>query len=213
MVNVSGDQPTKVIGILPRATAAAFMEEELDAIHIPEDSTRVSLLSLFLRRTVLDLRRLALPVLPDQLGHLLAIKLRPGKAQLFLKCLLEIENIPVFTKNQRHYEPEISRANLPVGAAISHESALLPARGVRRVPVIFPRPFVVLGCLVVDISGRQQVSTADRAKNLPDEDAIHGHACARRQILRGELVLGRNTSNERVLLARVLNCFASLQIS
>src|SRR6266480_2786830 len=99
MVNVSGDQTTKVIGILSRATAAAFMEEELDAIH----------------------------VLPDQLGHLLAIKLRPGKAQLFLKCLLEIENIPVFTKNQRHYEPEISRANLPVGAAISHESTVFPA--------------------------------------------------------------------------------------
>src|SRR5437867_12664195 len=102
MVNVSGDQTTKVIGILSRATAAAFMEEELDAIHIPGDSTRVSLLSLFLRRTVLDLRRLPRPVLPDQLGDLLAIKRRPGKAPLFLKCLLEIETSPVATKKQRH---------------------------------------------------------------------------------------------------------------
>ena len=40
VVNVTGDQRAKIIGILPRSAAAAFVRQELDSVHVLEDAGR-----------------------------------------------------------------------------------------------------------------------------------------------------------------------------
>ena len=68
-----------------------------------------------------DLLRLSISVQPHQFCYLLAINLWWGKAQLFLEDLFQIENIAVFTKHQRNYDPIVARTDLTVGAMVSEE--------------------------------------------------------------------------------------------
>ena len=66
---------------------------------------------------------------------------------------------------------------------------------------------------MVNVRGRQQLSTTYRAKRLANEDPIHNYLCSYCQIFHREFVLGGNSRNKRVLLARVLQRFALFQIS
>ena len=124
MVEVSGNQTAKILGVLAGSAAPALMHQELDAIHVPEHRrgrTRIGNPG----RTPLDnFRPFALLVEPDQLGDLTPVNFGPCESQFLFKCLFQNFNITVLAENQRHDQPEIPGAYLPVGSVIPQERAL-----------------------------------------------------------------------------------------
>src|SRR5215471_9282635 len=90
----------------------------------------------------------ALAIKLCQFRNLQAIIFGGGEAQFFFKCLLEIENIPVLAKNQRHHDPMISGAHLPVCTPIALKAGLSPARDIGGLPVKLAFLIAVRQCLV-----------------------------------------------------------------
>ena len=137
MIDVAGYQPAKVVGIFSRAAATTLVQKESDAVHILENFLRRWGFSIACRVHGLELRASSLSVMPGQFRDLLAIHWRPFETQFLIKCLLEIENIPVLTKHQRHDNPIIPSPHLPVWPLITQEFMYLPAADVWRGPAEF----------------------------------------------------------------------------
>src|SRR6266850_3512859 len=112
------------------------MQQELDAVNVFEDRTTGRSVDLRSPNLVDDFARPAFLVKPRQCRHLLAIHLWRGESQLFLKCLFEHADVSVFAKYQRHNQPIISGAHLPVSAVISEERPLPPPSDVGWGPLI-----------------------------------------------------------------------------
>src|SRR5205823_10119074 len=100
MIDVTGYQPAKIVGIFSGAAATTLVQKESNAVHILENLLRRWGFSIACRVHRLELRASSLSVMPDQFRDLLAIHRRPCETQFLLERLLEIENIPVLTKHQ-----------------------------------------------------------------------------------------------------------------
>src|SRR5215467_3517022 len=152
MVDITCDQTAEVGRILAGSSASAFMQKELDAIDIWENSICFCL-PVFGKLIESRCSSFPLAIHLDQLRHLLAVQLRPSETQLLLKCLLQIQNVTVFAKNQRDHKPIISRTHLTIGAHVAVKSAVLVARNVRGLPAKFAGFLMVSLRLVVNVRG------------------------------------------------------------
>src|SRR4051794_34077736 len=118
MMNIAGEQTTKRPRVLARASAAALVEEELDAVDISEQP-----LGKCASRSVIAVR---LSLQCGQFPHLLAVLIVASVSEFFFECFAKQFHVAVFAEDERQYEPIIPGAYLTVRAAISIESALLP---------------------------------------------------------------------------------------
>ena len=75
----------------------------------------------------IDLPQFAFPVSLCQFRHLTPIGLRRGEPQFLFEGLFQNLDVFVFAKYQRHHDPVIARADLPIGAAKSEKGFVLPA--------------------------------------------------------------------------------------
>src|SRR6516162_3085212 len=94
---------------------------------------------------------IAFPIKPCQLCDLAAVQLGSGKPELLFECLLQDLNVLVFAKYQRHYDPVIPSADLPVGSLIPTKYHFLPTRDIRGRPEERCRLFMKAGGLVADV--------------------------------------------------------------
>ena len=67
--------------------------------------------------------------------------------------------------------------------------------------------------LVLNVGESQCLASAHWLKGLADQNAIHGHVSIDRQVIRGKLVLGRHTRNQRIVRAIEFNGLALVEIS
>src|SRR5579884_717510 len=161
----------------------------------------------------LDFLRLPFAIELRQFRDLLPIKLRRRKAQLLFKRLLQIQNVPVFTKYQRNHNPIIPRADLTIGASIPNKFPLLPARNVWSLPMKVLGFFVVRQGFVLQIRERKRLTFADWLEGLADQHAIHDDTRSDRQICGCKLVLRWYPGSQRICRPVELNRVSLSQIS
>src|ERR1700749_2841346 len=111
------------------------MGQKLDAVDILENFRG----GARLRPAVPELKILQFAgfAFAKQLHHLRnlpAINLRQRKSQLLLERLLQASKIAVFAKYERHNQPVIPRADLPIRAVIPEKCSIAPLRNIRRRP-------------------------------------------------------------------------------
>src|SRR5207237_382641 len=87
MMNVIRDQPTKIVRILSRSAAAAFMQKKSYAIHILENLRTLLASGISLPGMIPDLFSFAILIQPRQLRHLPPVNLGRPESQLFFKRL------------------------------------------------------------------------------------------------------------------------------
>src|SRR6476659_11356806 len=141
MIDVASNESAEIVRVFVRASAAAFVQQDPHAVDIRKKLLWRFGFTWHSRR--LCFTRISFPIRLRKFRNLLPIFLRCCKAQLFLKSLLQIQNISVFTKDQGNNDPVIARADLPIAAPIPLEFSLTPARDIRRLP------FVSGGLLVI----------------------------------------------------------------
>ena len=79
VVDVSGNQSTKIIGILARSAATAFMHQKLDPVNILEHWRRRRRSIRTHSAVACDFTRPARLIQADEFRHLLTVDLRRGK--------------------------------------------------------------------------------------------------------------------------------------
>jgi hypothetical protein len=173
MIYGAGDQPAKVIGVLSGTPATAFMDKKSNTIEIPEESVRGCVLSVFRQDTSLDLVCSPFAVKSRQLRNLQAIELWRSESQLLFKRLFEVEDVPVFTKNEWDDEPIVARTDLPVRSAVSEKFPVLPGRNIGWTPPKLLRFLVILGGFVANVAYRQQLALLNGFEGLADENTVH----------------------------------------
>ena len=136
MVDVSRNQPAQIVGVFTGAAAPAFMQQELDAVDVLKHAGALRLGAISGGAASPRGIQFAFPIELRQFGHLPAIDLRRRKTQLFFKGLLQNADVSVLTKDQRNHQPVVARAHLAIGPGIACERPLLPARNIRRLPVV-----------------------------------------------------------------------------
>src|SRR5947207_722447 len=114
MIDVSRDQTAEIVRVFSGAAATAFMQQESDAVHILEELMGSLIFMSSSECLTADLIGSAFAIKLCQLCHLLTIKLWRGETQLLFERLLQVENVAVFAKDQRHDEPIISGADLSI---------------------------------------------------------------------------------------------------
>src|SRR5205085_1785214 len=135
MMNVSSQQAGKVPGICAGAAAAAFMSEKLDAVKVGKNLALLTAI-VSLAAPILKKAAAARPMSPDQIGYLTPVDLRRRISQLFFKRLFQDSGVSVFAEHQRNHQPVIARSHLAIRAVVSEDRRLLPARDIRRGPVM-----------------------------------------------------------------------------
>src|ERR1700744_2686851 len=121
MMNVTGEQSAKGLGILTCAAAAPFVHQESHPVHIGKTLLgRAGSKIVFPRGFLLKL--------VDQLPYLLAVKLWAAIAELFFEGIAQGFHIAVLAKNKRDDQPVIACSYLTVGTMVAIESARSPAR-------------------------------------------------------------------------------------
>ena len=114
MMDVARDQSAKIVGIFPRSSAAPFVQQKPDAVHVFENPGTLRARRVLRQRARLDLLAPAIRIEPRQLRHLPPIDLWRSKTQLLFKRLLQYPDVPVFAEHQRNNNPVIARAHLAV---------------------------------------------------------------------------------------------------
>ena len=79
MMDVTRNEPAEIVGILPRTSAASFMQQKAYAIHMPENSGRLRTCRVTRQSARLDLFRSAVLIEASQLRHLPPVNLRRCK--------------------------------------------------------------------------------------------------------------------------------------
>src|SRR5258708_5590498 len=126
VMNITRNEAAEIVGILSRASAASFMEEKADAVHMLENSRALRTWRVARKSPHLNVFRSAVLVEATQLRHLSPVNLRHRKTQLFLKGLFQHADIAVFAEHQRDDDPVISRADLSVSSPVSEKVPLPP---------------------------------------------------------------------------------------
>src|SRR5258708_8977809 len=102
-MDITRNEPAEIVGILPSASAASFMEQKADAVHMLENSRALRTWRVARQSPHLNVFRSAVLVEATQLRHLSPVNLRPRKTQLFLKGLFPHPAIAVFAQHQPHH--------------------------------------------------------------------------------------------------------------
>src|SRR5215831_3958741 len=107
MMNVSRQQPAKIVGVFTRSAAAAFVKQKANSIHILEQAPRscAGARAAFWQSEVIQF---PLAIQFGQFGNLVTIKLRSSEPQFFFECLLQDLDVLVLAENEWHHEPIIS---------------------------------------------------------------------------------------------------------
>src|SRR5208337_2519615 len=203
VMDVPRKQAAESLRILPRASAAALVNEKPDAVYIRKNA--------LMGDQVLWLGGALLQMAVNQLSDLLAVLFRTAVAQFFFKGLAQRVDIAIFTKHQRNHEPVVARANLAIFTVIATESALLPARDIRGRPVKMGVSAREVRCVVLHIPRAQQAAARDRLTHASYNATVHDDFRANRQIFDRELLLGRNVGQRNIGCARERYGFAALQ--
>jgi hypothetical protein len=87
MMDIPGEQPTKIVGIFARSATATLVHQKLDSIYILENLGAGGRVGRQFRRVRLDRFGFAFSIKPDQLRYLLPIDIRLSKTQFLLKRL------------------------------------------------------------------------------------------------------------------------------
>src|SRR5260370_1207436 len=126
VMDITRNEPAEIVGILPRASAASFVQQKADAIHTLENSGALRTWRFARQSPRLNVSCSAVLVEASKLGPLSPVNLRPRKAQLSLKGLFQYADFAVFTEHQRDDDPVIPRANLSVTSPVSEKMPLPP---------------------------------------------------------------------------------------
>src|ERR1022692_2384610 len=160
----------------------------------------------------IDTLCLSFPIEFCQFGDLAAVDLGRGETQLFFECLLKNLYVFVLAKNERDDQPIVSGAHLSVGAVISQESLVIPARNVRWRPAEFAQLLAERRSLVLDIARRQEFSGRDWFDGSANQNAVHNHIVGDAKGSHGEFVFGGNILKESVGQASEFNSLAGFQV-
>src|SRR5579862_2615068 len=212
VVNVAGNEAAEIIGILARPATPAFVKQKANAVDVfkqPPSRGRNGFRWKILRRRLLCG---SVAISFREVSDLLTIQLGHGEAQFFFESLLQNLDVLVFAKNQRNDEPVISRAHLPIGAAISEKCLILSARDIRRSPVEIARLLVKRRGLMLNVARRDEISRGDGFHCSTNKNAIHLDVVADGEVTHRELVLGGNVSRWDVCLAAEFDRGRGLQI-
>jgi len=212
MMDVSGDEAAKIVGVFSSTAAAAFVEQETDTVHIFEELGARRAGGLLGKRSGCDFGGLPLFVEARELSNLAAIDLRSGEAEFLFEGLLEHADIAVFAEDQRNDQPVIARADLAVGAMVATKSGAGPVRNIGRSPVVYFGFFVEGGGIVANIASGEGMAFGDRLDCFADENPVHEDGIAGGEIANGEFVLGGDRRAECEGLASQGQRFTLAQI-
>src|SRR5579884_2507972 len=189
------------------------MREELHAVDILKHVRMSRALRGRRRLPLLDFLCFSLAVHAYEVGHLMTMKLRPCVAEFLLKGVFQNRNITVLAKHQWNNQPIITRTHLAIAAAIAGERPIVPARYVRRSPLIVFGLRVELGGVVLEIESAEKLAAANRLRSLADQHSIHDHGVSGLQVLNGKLVFCGNIGREQIILTAEFNMVSLTQIS
>src|ERR1700682_5777666 len=134
MMNVAGQQPAQICRVLMRAAAAAFVHEKFYAVDVAKYSRGSRWGFVFGERNAAKVLALALSIQAHHFRHLAAIDLRSGKAQLFLKSLLQDGPVAGFAEHKGKRDTIVPRATLPTRSFVPKKCFFPPARDIGRRP-------------------------------------------------------------------------------
>ncbi len=209
MMNVSRKNSAKIPRIFARRAATLLVRQKFDAIDVFENFRRRAAAcdSPPLRQLkILQLRRFPFAKQLHHLRNLPPINLRQRESQLFLKRLLQNAKIPVLAKHQRHNEPMIPRAHLPIGTVIAEKCPIAPLRHIRRRPSRRrDRARVIVRRRMPQIFRREQIAAPHRLAHRPTSPPYMMICSPDGKIARHKFVFRRNVRQQRVLAARKRN--------
>jgi hypothetical protein len=87
MIDVTGDEAAAIIGVFARAAAAPVVQQKTGANYVGKNAGTLGTGSAWREDVGFDFRGAAFLVEARDIGNLLAVKLRRGEAEFFLKGL------------------------------------------------------------------------------------------------------------------------------
>ncbi len=135
VVDVARDEIAEHLRVLPRASAAGIVHQEFHPIHILKHAV---LNNFFLFqdyvRVVDAVFRGAFLVFVDEQLEVDVVLRFSGIPQALAKYFFELQDVSVFTENQRNHYPHVLGTHLAVGAMVAHKSLVLPLGDIRLIP-------------------------------------------------------------------------------
>src|SRR5215475_8394492 len=98
MMDVAGDEAAEIVGVFASATAAAFVQEEADAVDVFENFAAGGSGGRVREGGRGDFKRLPFLIQANEFGNLAAINLWSGEAELLFKGLFENADVAVFAE-------------------------------------------------------------------------------------------------------------------
>jgi hypothetical protein len=195
-----------------RAAASAFVKQKLYAIKVLKDAGACGSGLLPAGAAEADFFKLVFFVEPGELGNLVAIEVGNGIAECVFEGALQHAHIAIFAKNERHNQPVVSRAYLPVSAAVSQERAISPAGNVGWAPLVRVLLIVEIGGGALKVTGGEHFAPADGLRRLAHHYAIHDYFVAGSQIAQRKFVLSGNRAYQLICGATKLDLLTRRQV-
>jgi hypothetical protein len=142
-------------------------------------------------------------VVAYELGHLPAVDVGWGVAELLPEGLLEHPHVAVLAEDQRDHQPVVGRAHLAVGAVEAEEVASFPARDVGWRPRERRAGRSIVGGGMDDVVGREGRAPRDGPGRPADEHPVHHDVVVRLEVAGHDLVLDLHALRKNVRLSLV----------
>ena len=155
----------------------------------------------------------AFTVQTRQIGHLMAINLRSGEAQLFREGLLQDRKIAIFAEDQGQNDPVVARANSPIASMKPLKSFGFPGAHIGRRPRLRRILTMESRRAMTHIERGDGLTARNRTSSFTHGNAVHHDGVAGNKIACGEFVFGGNFRRERKGLLREIQRGATREIA